>query len=131
MPNWSFMATDHTNRFEDAVRVRVEFPARASEREEAAKGYPTEFCNHVEFPMIVANCNTADELLFCIIINVLLRLQLHEMREFLRLKGTYWAPFHPHRHDGISRWAQMVRSLDETVVGILGGEAHGDLLYGT
>ena len=35
---------------------------------------------------------------------VIQKINDHEMREALRIKPTYWAPFHPHQIDGIRRW---------------------------
>lgn len=36
--------------------------------------------------------------------HILMVIEEHEMREFLRIAPTYWAPFHPHHTDGIRRW---------------------------
>lgn len=128
IPNWKFTATDHTDRFEGTVLVRVDYPARASERAEAAQNYPTEICTHANFPLMVEECEDEDDLVFCMILQ-LLKVQLHEIREFLRVPTTYWAPFHPHRVGGMRRWAQKVREMDSDF-SFLGGDVLADLLFG-
>jgi hypothetical protein len=36
--------------------------------------------------------------------DVLLRIEEHEHREAFRVGADYWAPFHPHKTDGIKNW---------------------------
>lgn len=110
-PGWKISATDHTNRFEGAVQVRIDYPAHASEREEAPN-YAREIQTYAEFPMIVVDCNDAS--LYRRVINAIVEIETHEAREFLRVVPTMWAPFHPHRIDGMRRW----------------GDESGDLRFG-
>jgi hypothetical protein len=103
-PDWIFEAVDHTNRFEGSVKVKITYPARNSNRDQAAAGYPEVITTYAEFPMIVANCD--DQSLYRKIANAITEIEIHEMREFLRVNPTYWAPFHPHRIDGMKRWKE-------------------------
>ena len=113
-PGWNITAKDHRNRFEGAIQVRIEYPARNSNREKAAKGYPEEIPGgtYAEFPVIVEDCD--DTGLYRKIINKIIDIEAHEAREFLRVEPTCWAPFHPHRIDGMKRW----------------GDVEGDLKFG-
>lgn len=109
MPGWKFTAEDHRNRFEGAIRVRIDYPALNSDRSEAANGYPTPITTYAAFPVIVADCD--DTCLYRKIMDAIICIQTHEAREFLRVSGTYWAPFHPHRIDGIRRWGNEITDL--------------------
>jgi hypothetical protein len=101
-PGWGFEAFDHTNRFEGSIRVKITYPALNSNRDQACDGYPTAISTYAEFPMVVANCD--DSGLYRQVANAIVKIEEHEMREFLRVQPTYWAPFHPHRIDGMKRW---------------------------
>lgn len=102
-PEWTFTATDHSNRFEGTVRVRVDYPARNSNRDQAGDGYPEEIMTYAEFPVLVADC-PSDVTLYRRVLDALVKIETHEAREFLRVPGTHWAPFHPHRIDGMKAW---------------------------
>lgn len=104
-PGWTFEAEDHTNRFEGTVRVRIEYPARNSNREQAANGYTEEIVTYAVFPLVVSECN--DESLYFKLLEAIVAIEKHEAREFLRVSPTLWAPFHPHRIDGMRRWHQF------------------------
>lgn len=104
-PGWKFTAEDHSNRFEGTIRVRVDYPALNSNREKAAEGYPEEINTYATFPLIVADCG--DESLYFRIIEAIVMIEKHEAREFLRVAPTMWAPFHPHRIDGMRRWGKF------------------------
>jgi len=41
-PGWRISATDHRDRFEGSIIVRIDYPARNSNRDQAANGYPAE-----------------------------------------------------------------------------------------
>lgn len=101
-PEWAFEASDHTNRFEGSIKVKITYPALNSNRDQAADGYPQMISTYAEFPMVVANCD--DTSLYRQIANAIVKIEEHEMREFLRVLPNYWAPFHPHRIDGMKRW---------------------------
>ncbi|MFF4257929.1 hypothetical protein ACFY1L_42775 [Streptomyces sp. NPDC001663] len=102
-PGWSFKARDHVNRFEGTVVVRVNYPARNSNRDQANGGYPEEITAYAEFPIVVKD--STDEDLYAALLRVISSIEEHESREFLRVHPTGWAPFHPHRVDGMRRWA--------------------------
>lgn len=112
LPGWKFTAEDHSNRFEGSVRVRIDYPARNSNRDQAVSGYPEEIQTYASFPLIVENCD--DVAVYRKIVEELVKIETHEIREFLRVSSTMWAPFHPHRIDGMHRW----------------GDVDGDLKFG-
>lgn len=109
-PGWSIVAEDHTNRFEGTVKLIISYPARQSEREDAAKGYPVEINPSATFPITVTDCEDDTEL-YRKIIGAIAQLEIHEAREFLRVHPTNWAPFHPHRVDGMKRWGSVEEDL--------------------
>lgn len=117
-PGWTFTATDHTNRFEDTIVVRVDYPALNSNRDQAADGYQQEIQTYASFPLVVRDCT--DEDLFFQVLTAIGKIELHEAREFLRLKPTMWAPFHPHNVDGMKRWSARTgdRMVDDLQFGI-------------
>lgn len=102
-PGWTFTAEDHSNRFEGTVKVRVDYVARNSNRDQAEENYPEEITTYATFALVVIDCD--DESLVFQLLDVIGKIELHEAREFLRLKPTMWAPFHPHRVDGMRRWS--------------------------
>lgn len=102
-PGWKFTARDHTKRFEGTIVVRVDYPARNSNRDQAEAGYPQEIITYAEFPLVVKDC--ADDDLYAALLRAITSIEEHESREFLRVRPTNWAPFHPHRVDGMRRWA--------------------------
>jgi hypothetical protein len=101
-PEWEFEAIDHTNRFEGSIKVKISYPAVNTNRDKAQEGYPEVIRTYAEFPMVVENCD--DSSLYRQIANAIDKIDEHEMREALRILPTYWAPFHPHRIDGMKRW---------------------------
>jgi hypothetical protein len=105
-PGWTFEATEN-NRFESAVTVLVNYPANNSDRDNAMRGYidavmPTA---RASFPLLVDPCDDVD--LYQMMIEIIMHIELHEAREFLRVRPSYWAPFHPHRLDGMKRWSAV------------------------
>lgn len=120
-PDWTVHAEDHTNRYEDTIRVHFTIGgARASERENAPD-YPVVVTGgiRVAFPIHVGDITDADELVGRVI-DAALRAFEHEIREFTRLANTGYAPFHPHTREGINRWAQRT-----------GRDPQLDYLYGS
>lgn len=117
-PGWTFAATDHTDRFEGTIVVRVDYPARNSNRDQAADGYEQEIMTYASFPLVVRDC-TDEDLIFQLL-SAITKIEVHEAREFLRLKPTMWAPFHPHNVDGMKRWSERTgdRLVDDLQFGI-------------
>lgn len=107
-PGWNFTATDHSKRFEGTVLLRIDYPARASERTEAPE-YDRLIQTYAEFPMVVQDCD--DVSLYRKILDHIMEIELHEAREFLRVNPTMWAPFHPHRIDGMKRFGTLTEDL--------------------
>lgn len=134
-PDWKFTVTDNTNRFEDSVVVRVDYPCVNSDRAYAQMGYPEtepedrELANGTVVkagtPTIrwdgTANASKVfmlgevkdDIALYYVLAKFIMCIEEHEMREFLRVQSTLWSPFHPHREDGIERWASLTGTLLE------------------
>lgn len=111
-PGWVFTARDHTARFGDTIIVRIDYPARNSDRDQAP-AYPEQINTYAQFPIMVNDCDALA--LYRKLMDAIMRIELHEAREFFRVDPTMWAPFHPHRPDGIERW---------------GGNPTDDLLFG-
>lgn len=107
-PGWTFTAVDHDKRFEGTIVLRVDYPARNSNRDQAAAGYPEEISTYATFPLVVQDCT--DEDLYAKVLSIIGEIEMHEAREFLRVNPTHWAPFHPHRVDGMRRWAERTGS---------------------
>ena len=101
-PGWRISATDHRDRFEGSIIVRIDYPARNSNRDQAANGYPAEIRTYAKFPLIVKDCTDID--LWRKIVWKIIEIETHETREFFRVQPSLWAPFHPHRIDGMKRW---------------------------
>jgi len=101
-PEWDMEVFDHTNRFESAITVKVTYPALETNRDMARIGYPIQNRPYATFPLMIADMD--DTQLYRAIACIFLRIEEHEMREYFRIRSTYWAPFHPHHIDGIKRW---------------------------
>jgi len=109
-PGWEFTAEDHRNRFEGSIRIRIDYPAYQSERKDAYEGYPNEIKTYATFAIVVEDCNDVISL-YRRILEKVIEIETHEAREFLRIAPTMWAPFHPHRIDGMKRYGEMERDL--------------------
>lgn len=109
-PGWTISATDHTNRYEGAIRVRIDYPAQSTTREEAEEGYPENIQTYAQFPIIVEDCPD-ETALYRRIIDTILQIEAHEAREYFRVQPTFWAPFHPHKIDGMKRWGEPDRDI--------------------
>lgn len=105
---WEVVAKDHSSRFGETIVVDFKLTdARQSERAEAPEGYPNVIKGGARsgWPIYVGDVENIEDLTYKVI-GAMLRNASHEIREFVRVKPTYWAPFHPHRGDGIKRWSQ-------------------------
>lgn len=108
-PGWRISATDHTNRFEGTILVRIDYPARNSNRDQASDGYSEEINTYAIFPVTVEDCD--DLSLMRHVLDKIIEIEAHEAREFLRVKPTNWAPFHPHRVGGMKAWGTPEKDL--------------------
>lgn len=111
-PGWEFTASV-CDRFEDCILVRVDYPAPRFNREDAPE-YETEIMANATFRIPVGDVKNPEELFRRVFDDVIMETERHEHREAFRVAPTWWAPFHPHRHDGIVRW----------------GEPHKDYMFG-
>jgi hypothetical protein len=118
-PGWTLSAHDHSNRFEGAILVHLDYETINTNRAKAREGYPEMIKTYAEFPIIVADCPDQLTLIRRIADN-LLDVEEHEMREALRVRSRdFWSPLHPHRLDGMRAWyrvqdlstAQVARDL--------------------
>ncbi len=108
-PGWTIEAESYEQRFEGTVMVKFTFPAYESERHfaDATDGAynPEPIESYAKFPIMVGDITDQTEL-YGRVLDAIRRLEMHEAREFLRVRPTWWAPFHPHRVDGMKRWAE-------------------------
>lgn len=105
MPGWHWDAEDFTKRHEGCVKVFIGLDTVQSEREDAESSYPRKVLARGWFVLPVADVHSDAEL-YWRMLQMFGDVFFHEAREFVRIGETYWAPFHPHRLDGIRRWAR-------------------------
>ena len=111
-PEWTFEAEPATNRFEDAVKVKVTYQARNSDRDQApdySEWIPGGA--RASYVLMVGPCDGPDDVCRKLIKEVILPIELHEAREYLRYPDTLVAPFHPHNHDTMTAWGAPERDL--------------------
>lgn len=122
-PEFEFKASDHSSRFEGTVKVRVEYDAWNTNRESLKEGdYSEKIRTYAEFPLMVEDI-ASDAILYRRLMVVLMRLYEHEAREALRVRGTQWSPFHPHKVGGMRRWRET--STDDTLQDFTGDFSFG------
>ena len=105
MPEWTFTAEPFTKRFQDGVKIHVTYEARNSNRDQA----PTYMewipgGARADFTIQVTDCYTPDDVMRRLLTEVIMPIQEHEAREFLRYPGSLVAPFHPHNSDTMAAW---------------------------
>jgi len=100
---WSFKAESCCDRFEGSVRVFVTYPVRDTSRDhpQADINDRDEYTLTTEWVIQVAPMTDLD--LYRAILDMTMDTENHEWREALRTP-TGWAPFHPHRIDGMRRY---------------------------
>lgn len=113
-PGWNFTAEDYCHRFEDTVRCTVHYPAVQTNRADAHEGYLCVIEAVASFVIVTGDCRDEVDLLRCLLDGAIMKVHEHESREGLRLRPSYWAPFHPHKVGGMRRW----------------GDPGGDLSFG-
>lgn len=102
-PGWEFEVRDNSHRFEESIVVTMCCDTFQSERADAAEGYPNAIRPRASFCIMVGQFADDCELYRALMEKVICY-ETHEAREFLRVKPTMWAPFHPHKVDGQHRW---------------------------
>lgn len=110
-PGWRIEAEDHSKRFEGTVKLTVHYPAANSNRENAPD-YTEQILpdTHASFALQVGLIADGIEL-YRRLIDVMVNIETHEWREFLRDPRTLDAPFHPHRIEGMTRWGDVEGDL--------------------
>jgi hypothetical protein len=102
-PGWQFEASDHCNRFEESITVKVSYPSWETNKEVVMSDTWEANRPHATFPLMVGNIK--DDLhLYRVLMHVISEINSHEAREAFRVAPTYWAPFHPHKTGGIMQW---------------------------
>lgn len=101
-PGWTFEASDHTNRFEGHVLVKVRYHAHNSNRDCATRGYDEQIETYASFTFSVVNC-TEHDVIFQMLLAII-EIEIHEAREFLRDATSFESYFHPHRVAEMARW---------------------------
>jgi hypothetical protein len=112
-PGWTFTAEEHTNRFEGAIKVRIDYPARNTNQDQAPE-YPEEIKTYASFPLVVADCDHYS--LLRRVLEVIFDIEMHEAREYFRTSPDMDAPFHPHTIAGMKRFGTMVDDLKFGIV---------------
>jgi len=110
---WRFTGEDHSNRFEGALRLKIDYPAWQTNREVARTGYGEVISTYAAEPLLIGSIEDPIHLYRAVLANVA-KIDSHEAREMFRVLPTHWAPFHPHHEDGMRRW----------------GDVEGDLKFG-
>ena len=108
-PGWSFKAQDLSDRFESAISIRVDYVARQWNREHAPE-YAETINPGADFPLLTADLN-AEGLYRKVFEEIIMKIEQHESREAFRIAPTCWAPFHPHKVDGMKRWGNPAADL--------------------
>lgn len=103
-PGWEFEVTDYTKRHEGTIHILVRYPCHETARDHAIDGYPQQQEGRAAFMIMVHGLNDVD--LYHAIAWMIMDIHEHEMREILRVKPSYWSPFHPHQINGMKRWAK-------------------------
>lgn len=104
-PEWTIRAEDYTKRFENGIRLEVLFNIHDTSPACAEQGWPEscKFLNVVHFNLMVGKLKTPLEL-YRVLLGILLEIETHEAREFLKLTADNESPFHPHTDEGIRNW---------------------------
>lgn len=108
-PGWKVSATDHTNRFQGGVGVRIDYHCANSNRDKAKSGYSEMIDTYASFAFSVEECSEY-EVYFRVVL-ALIKIHIHETREFTRVGGTFEAPFHPHRVEEMRRWESLAAGV--------------------
>jgi hypothetical protein len=105
-PGWTVTAEDATNRFEETICVRFVIAVPNTDREHAPEyKVPVAGGARSAWPIYVGDITDPAELIGRVL-DAAVENVTHELRETARLAPTWWAPFHPHRADGIRRWSE-------------------------
>lgn len=104
-PEWRIEAESYTKRFQDGIKVHVNYDARNSNRDQApAYNQWIEGGARADFMIQVTDCRTPEDVMRKLLTDVILPVEEHEAREFLRFPGSLDAPFHPHNTGPMLAW---------------------------
>jgi hypothetical protein len=115
-PGWRFEPEDNRQRFENSIKVTIWYTATDSGRDHARDGYPDAESDgtptirpggQARMSTVIMLDGLDNVSLYGELMSVILEIEEHEAREFLRVKPSYWAPFHPHQTDGMCRLAAV------------------------
>lgn len=103
-PDWSFTAQDYTKRFQDSIRLRIDYTAPDTDVKWAPT-YDHIINTHADFVIHLTGLRTPEEF-YRQVFRVILEVELHEAREFFAVSGSeFHKPVHPHTHEGMFNWA--------------------------
>lgn len=111
-PNWELSARKFDR---DTVVLTAVFPAHNYNREEAPLGYPRAITIGVEQRLGVRDVSSPVEL-YRKVLDAIMRIDAHEDREALRVKGSFDSPFHPHRLEGMLAYGDFLGDLTFGVI---------------
>jgi hypothetical protein len=107
-PGYSFRHHS-TSKLLSEVYVEINYHARNSDRRFARAGYPETAEVHFYALIKVPYEGMTNEEFDEVIMREIVRLELHEAREFYRRRDQdYAAPFHPHRWDTEPAWHRFM-----------------------
>lgn len=108
-PGWRITAwVDDNPRYRNSVVINCAFDTYNSAEVYAHDNYrysPIIRPSVVE-RQDVTECRGSEDV-FRLVAEFIMKIEEHEMREFLRTKGDFKAPFHPHTFPGMLAWGDM------------------------
>jgi len=110
-PGWKFEALV-SDRFEEAVTLQISYAAPNFSRENAPDYLERTMANASFMRLCTPDCT--DDSIVEWVFHCIMQVEQHEAREAFRLAPMMYAPFHPHRQDGMQRF----------------GDPDGDLRFG-
>lgn len=116
-PRMAVSASDNTGRYQGSIKIETTMFTSDS----GSKHYPDEWRNGYQTPVnegngarayftLMLGSVTSPADLMRLVIECLIRVQAHEIREFTR-DANGIAPFHPHTEAGISAWGTPYEDL--------------------
>lgn len=105
-PGWKIMAEVFLPGL-PMVAVTAHVDTVNSDRDNALNDYAEEITIAPDTMFDASEINTPDEL-YAQLLAWLIRLEIHECREFFRVGARKDAPFHPHKREGEQRWNALI-----------------------
>jgi hypothetical protein len=104
-PGIVITADDYSHRYLDTIRVEVLLPKAKNSNRDNAPSYRKTVRSRQAFTLYVGD---KDKLGVAKgVIDLIVTVMSHDIREFVRYRDTLDAPFHPHQDVSIRRWAEL------------------------